>query len=243
MTVTVIGYLSLIVLLYAIIAKNLNILLFAAVFFSGFSGSSVFYIESIKFSLQPSFFFFICFFLFTFFGKKHKICIGIPFIVFFAFCLINSFLPLILNGKVVIMNQDGDYTNLKYSISNIAHLLYLLLDIIFLNTVLVRCKTETIYRGCIKAFKLGLGAVALVCIYQIVAFKFGFEFDAIFRQDYFHGNVQGSRIYGPCGEASMLCYYMVAGIMFLILEKKDISDILLSIVLFVLGIYSKSSTF
>lgn len=243
MTVTVIGYLSIIVLLYAIVAKNLNVLLYAAVFFSGFSGSSVFYVEAIEFSLQPSFFFFICFFISTFFGREHKIGIGMPFIIFFAFCLVNSFLPLILNGKVVIMNQDGEYTDLTYSVSNIAHLLYLLLDLMFLNAVLVRCKTQAVCRGCIKAFKLGLWAVAFVCLYQIAAFKFGFEFDAVFRQDYFHGNVQGSRIYGPCGEASMLCYYIVAGMMFVILEKKDVTDILLAAVLFILGIYSKSSTF
>lgn len=243
MTVTVIGYMSIIVLFYAVISKKINTLLFAAIFFSGFSGSSVLYFESIGFSLQPSFFFFLCYFLLAYFNRKINVNIGVPFILFFAFCFLNSFFPLFLKDKVILMTQDGDYEPLRYSVSNIAHILYLLLDLVFLNTLIANLQSKDMYKGCIKAYRLGLWAVAMVCLYQIVAFKFGLAFDSIFRQDYFHGNVQGFRIYGPCGEASMLCYYTVTGIMFLIIEKKNFADILLIAILFILGIYTKSSTF
>lgn len=92
-----------------------------------------------------------------------------------------------------------------------------------------------------RYYLIGIEMVCAVTIYQIVCFKIGLPFDELFRQNP-HGNIQGTRIYGPCIEASMLAYYLLTALPLCIRSKKARSLLLLGIVI-LLGIYSFSSTF
>ena len=61
MEFTIIGIVAVLVVLFAIFKQKKDILLYAAVFFTGFTGSSVINISGV--SIQPSYFFFILYFI------------------------------------------------------------------------------------------------------------------------------------------------------------------------------------
>ncbi|WP_147387543.1 hypothetical protein [Anaeroplasma bactoclasticum] len=150
---------------------------------------------------------------------------------------------ILQNQEIIILNQKDQYANLKFSVSNIIHVGYLGICYLF-YTLLINKRTRLNLRGSLyKAYRLGVIAIILICLYQILAFQFNLPFDIIFRQST-HGNVQGSRLYGPCGEASMLSYYLAPSLFLMLLNikkyKKDMIWIALGILI---GVLCYSSTF
>ncbi len=242
MEVTFLGVVAVIVTFAALMLHQVNILLFAAVFFSGFTGASVINIG--RFSLQPAFYYFILYFLFSLFTKRsYKVRLNKLLIVFFVYCVLSITTPMILGGSdIILMGQAGKYIPLRFSGSNIIHIGYLFFDLLFLNALLRFKNDAAMGRKLLKVFKWGFYAVVLVCLYQLVAFRLDLPFDALFRQG-IHGNVQGTRLYGPCIEASMLCYYLVPAIFVTLQNSAKWWEYIFVGIACVLGISSMSSTF
>ena len=242
MEITFLGYIAILLTVYVLFFKRSIYFIYFAIFFSGFSGSSVINIST--FSLQPSFYFSILYFIAQLF-KPNRLAVrlDVSLIIFFAYCAVSVIFPLIYSSKgIVIMNQEGDYVSLAFSQSNVIHIVYLLFDILFLNSLMRYKNNEQFFDGCKVWFKRGLIAVIFICIYQYFAFTFDLEFDALFRQGV-HGNVQGTRLYGPCDEASMLCYYLVPAILIVAQGARGIKDIIIIISAIAIGLLTKSSTF
>lgn len=240
MEITILGYLAILLTIIILIFGKRLMFLYAAVFFSGFSGASI--INVLGNSIQPSFYFLAIYcVLIAFSSNKLKIRIDSRLIIFFCYCLISLLNTLIFNN-VEIMNQDGKYSLNVFSISNLIHILYLFIALLFFNELLRYTNNEHVKSKFVKIYKLGLFSVILICLYQILAFKFDLPFDVLFRQNP-NGNVQGNRLYGPCIEASMLCYYLLPSMLLVFLTRQGIFDWLLIISSFFLGISTMSSTF
>lgn len=247
MEITILGFISVLIIFFAFLKQKKEILLYAAVFFCGFTGSSVINISTV--SIQPSYLFFFLYFIVIFYQalvstKKKRIEFPRLFTIFLIYCTLTIGMCLIFqNQEIIILNQKGKYENLSFSISNIIHIGYLGMCYLF-YTVLINKRTQLNLRGSLyKAYRLGLIAVILICFYQLLAFQFNLPFDIIFRQGV-HGNVQGSRLYGPCIEASMLSYYLAPSLFLMVLNiknyKRDIIWISLGVVI---GVLCYSSTF
>lgn len=242
MEITFIGYIALLLTVFFVVKGNWMMFLYAAVFFSGFSGSSVINIATI--SLQPAYYFFFCY-LFTqiISGKKFAIRLQPTLTLFYIYCVISIVFPILYkNQAIIIMNQDGAYANLAFSVSNIGQIIYLTIDLLFLNSLIKYNGNELVKINLLKSFKWGFYAVLLVCVYQFFAFRFGWEFDYFFRQSV-HGNVQGTRLYGPCDEASMLCYYLVPAMLIVFQTKAGWQDSVALLFATGIGVITKSSTF
>jgi hypothetical protein len=98
---------------------------------------------------------------------------------------------ILQNQDIIILNQKDHYANIKFSVTNIIHVGYLGICYLF-YTLLINKRTRLNLRGSFyKAYRLGVIAIILFCLYQILAFQFNLPFDIIFRQST-HGNVQGS---------------------------------------------------
>lgn len=242
MEITFLGWLALILTLVFIINKDVKLFLYSAVFFSGFSGASVLNIAS--FSLQPSYYFFIIYFICSLLlNFKLEVRLDKALIIFLGYCFISVLFPFIYkNSNITIMDQEGAYSLLKFSISNIVHISYLLFVLLFLNSLLKYKNQKIVVGNILKSYKLGFFAVILICIYQFISFKFGWEFDYFFRQGV-HGNIQGTRLYGPCDEASMLCCYLIPSMLFVWQNRKNLIDIIAIIVSLFIGFSTRSSTF
>ena len=242
MQITYLGYFCILLTIIFLVLKKDKYFLYSAIFFSGFSGSSV--INVAAFSFQPSYYFFTIYFVLGFFlNRSIGLRIDLSLLIFVAYCCISIVFPLFLENKeIIIIDQDGFYTPLKFSFHNITQLIYLLFCVFFLNNILKYSNDIQVATGCIKSFKYGFYAVILICIYQMIAFYFSLPFDDFFRQGV-HGNVQGTRIYGPCIEASMLCYYLVTAIIVVWQMREGIWDYLFMILSLWIGILSASSTY
>lgn len=160
---------------------------------------------------------------------------------------------------IYLMGQDGEYIYLKFSMSNVIHIGYLFLGF-FTFTEITTIKNNMLQKNDIggtkndtskykdllerfyKYYKVGLYAVILICIYQIFAFKINLPFDELFRQGV-NGNIQGTRLYGPCVEASMLCYYLVPSLLLVWINEKNIVDYIFLILGCMIGFMTYSSTF
>lgn len=240
MEVTFLGYIALILTLYVIFFKRSIYFLYFAIVFSGFSGSSV--INVLGVSVQPSYYFFIIYFISRLF-KSQSIKLDWSLSLFLFYCIISIVFPLIYEKeRIILMDQSGKYTELRFSYSNIIHVLYLLMDVLFLSTLLKYKGNRFIVSKFVGYFKIGLWLVIIVCLYQLAAFQFGLEFDRYFRQSV-HGNVQGTRLYGPCIEASMLSYYLIPAIFIVAQNTKDWKDTVLIVAAIIIGLISRSSTF
>lgn len=245
MEITFLGYIAIIVTIIALILKNADILLYAAIFCCGFTGASVANFETT--SLQPAFYFLILYLICYFVGailKMHPFEVKIDKILaaFFVYSLVSIVFPVLFGGKdVIVLTQAGKYAPLAFSMSNIVHIGYLFFDLLFLNVLLSTGdkRKRGIYYRC---FKWGFYAVVLICMYQYVAFRFDLPFDVLFRQGV-HGNVQGDRLYGPCIEASMLCYYLVPVIFVILQSKPKIWDYFFVAMAIIVGALTMSSTF
>ena len=242
MEITLLGYICFVsIILILLLQKNIY-LMYAAVFFSGFSGSSVINVSS--FSLQPSYLFFFVFLVFELLQqKKLKIRINTLFFLFILYCIATVIFPFFLSDeKIEIMNQDGEYVRLGFSSSNITQIAYLLFCAVFLNYILKYKNKDKLSGNIIKSFNYGFYAVVAICLYQIIAFRFNLPFDKLFRQSV-HGNIQGTRIYGPCIEASMLCYYLITALIVVLQTGKGVLRCVFSVLSVFIGIYTYSSTY
>ncbi len=234
------GYICIAIALASLICRNKYLLLYAAVFLSGFTGSSVVTING-DISIQPSY---ILFFIYALFSVKDifKAKFDPVYLIFLVYCIIGSFLPALLsNNDIVVMLQNGKYGAVSYSTSNLIHVLYLSFTFVFF-AYLTAIKKDKIKSRIFKAYKYGLFAFILVVVYQIFAFEFDLPFDEIFRQNV-DGNIQGTRLYGPCGEASMMAYYLAPSLLFLWISKDSVFDLIMFFVGSILGFLSCSSTF
>lgn len=242
MEFTIFTVIVIILSLVFILQRRAECFLYAAIFFSGYSGTSV--LNIFGFSLQPSFFFVIVYVAWRLIASRrivYRISGLLP--VFFIYCAVSVFFPFFFRGSdLTIINQDGIYVPIGWSLSNITQLLYLLFDFIFLNELLRFQGSERVKNNFVRYFICGLLSVELICIYQVIAFRFGLPFDSLFRQSV-HGNVQGTRLYGPCIEASMLCYYLIPAIVIVFRHRQHWMDILLIPVAILIGLATESSTF
>lgn len=242
MEITIFTIIVLILSLVFVLQRRVDYFLYASIFFSGYTGTSV--LNIYDFSLQPSFYFVIIYLLIRLFsGKKFSYRLFGLAGVFFVYCAISTVFPLFINNpSLMIMNQEGFYTPVKWSLSNYTQLFYLLFDLLFLNELFVFSKQTNAKIRMVNSFKYGLISVELICIYQIVAFNFNFPFDMLFRQSV-HGNIQGTRLYGPCIEASMLCYYLIPAMIIVFQNRKNLWDYLILVVALFIGFLTESSTF
>lgn len=241
MTITLLGYVSILLTVFFLVKRKPEYFLYSSIFFCGWTGASIVNLGDLP--IQPSFYFFIIYFLLSFRFTVKKVGIPILLSVFMIYCGITLIFPLLLqNNNIEIMKQNGEYGYLKFSISNISQYAYLILDFLFLRVLLKNKNNETINNNIIKWYKFGFYSVIAICIYQILAFELDLPFDVLFRQSP-HGNVQGNRIYGPTIEASMLCYYLVPSIFFMILLKPTKYEWIAVVLGMLLGLYSFSSTF
>lgn len=240
MEITFLGYIAVLLTILYLVLRKRDMFLYTAVFFSGFSGSSVLNIAGG--SIQPSFFFFMMFFLLT---LRHNLTVRLDgrLILFFVYCAISMVFPLIFaHTGVKIIDQEGDLVPLSFSASNVIHILYLLFDLVFLNTLLRYRNDGKVAAGACAAYRYGFYAVVLICFYQMLAFRFDLPFDEIFRMGA-HGNIQGTRLYGPCDEASMLCYYLVPSILFCLQTKRSLLSVCFAFSGILIGVLTESSTF
>lgn len=251
--ITFIGYICIALTIYSLIKFDKNYLLLYAIFFSGFTGSSV--ISLSDHSLQPSFYFVILYFLLfsieLIIGRR-KIKKGsffVPFLFFILYCLITIIFPFILsNENIYLSKQNGENYYLRFTLSNLVHIVYLFICF-FVFTVLTynaNLKTKNhinlTKNKIINYYRYGFYVVILICLYQIFSFKYNLPFDIFFRQS-IHGNVQGNRLYGPCIEASMLCYYLVPTIFLLMIGRKSKLDYIFIFLAIYIGFLTQSSTF
>ena len=237
--ITIMGYFCLFIVILSVCLRNKYLLLYSSVFFSGFSGSSVLNIGDV--SIQPSYFLFIIFMIASLY-KIRDIKIDKIYLIFLSYCIISTIFPLFLKDKnIIVQTQSNGYASVGYSISNFIHVGYLIFTFIFF-ICLINVRNDKIKMNIYKAFKYGIFAFIFVTLYQVFAFKYNLPFDEIFRQGV-NGNIQGTRLYGPCGEASMMAYYLAPSLLFLWIEKKNKFDVIMFFVGTVLGIITKSSTF
>lgn len=244
MSITFLGYiiipLGIILLLF-----RPRYLLYISVLLCGFSGASVINFDTIGFSVQPSYYTAILWIVSEIF-HKHKLKYKMPksMIAFIMLILISLLMPVIFEGKIYRMDIDSQVTLLKFSTANITQTTYFIFCIVFfvfISDYMKKRPNEV--EKIINIYFWGVYIVCLVTIYQIFAFKYNLTFNDIFRNG-IHGNIQGTRIYGPCGEASMLAYYLITGLTICWRAKaKIIHRVVCFIMLLVLGIMSYSSTF
>lgn len=226
-------------------------LVYCILLFCGFSGASIITFNAIGASVQPAYYLALLWIFHRCFGKgdsKLKISVFREnkwLCIFMAMATLSIIMPLLLPDDISVINVDGEITSLSFSSSNITQLLYLWFCFVFyifyvdhLGTI----KSIEGYERNIVFFILGVSLVCIVTIYQIIAFRYDLPFDVLFRQSV-HGNVQGSRIYGPCIEASILCYYLVSALPICIRWKKRKGAFAVTIAAIIIGIYSFSSTF
>ena len=242
MEITFLGWVAIIITLVALSLKKANILLFSALFFSGFSGASVLNFGGD--SLQPSFYFFGLYFLISFYRiDRTEIRIDKLLLAFFGYCAVSMIFPVLFgSNNVLVMGQEGTYIPLAFSKYNVLHICFLLFDLLFLNALLGYQHDAKMKRQLLNSFKWGFYAVVLVCLYQIVAFRFHLPFDSLFRQGA-NGNVQGTRLYGPCVEASMLCYYLIPAMYVVLQDKPKWWECIFVLAALAVGIMTYSSTF
>ena len=242
MEITIFSVIVLILSLVFILQRRVECFLYAAIFFSGYSGTSV--LNVFGFSLQPSFFFVIIYAVWRLIASKrieYRLSGLLP--VFFVYCIISVAFPLFIHDTdLMIIGQDGVAVPIRLSISNFTQLLYLLVDFVFLNALLRFRESEQIKNNFIKYFIYGLLSVELICAYQTLAFRFDLPFDSLFRQSV-HGNIQGDRLYGPCIEASMLCYYLIPAIAIVFRYRKNWFGTALILGAILIGLATQSSTF
>ena len=242
MEITVFTGVAIVITLIFAIQRKMEYSIFASVFFSGFTGTSVLNVGG--FSLQPSFYFGIVYLIYRCFtARRFTIRLPLSALVFLIYCICSAFFPIFFgqSGELV-MNQEGLYVPIRLTSSNFTQILYLLFDFVFLNALLAFQNDAHRKAQFVRVFKAGLLCVELICCYQIIAFSLDLPFDILFRQSV-HGNVQGMRLYGPCVEASMLCYFLVPAIAIVFQNRRNAFDFFLITLATVLGVLTRSSTF
>ena len=223
-------------------------LLILALLFAGFSGSAICIIGDL--GIQPSYYFvMLCFAKQILLAKKIKIQKSLIkdnryLVLFVMLGVLSLIMPLTFAKGISVMNVDGVITSVSFSSSNITQLMYLIFCVLFYFYFVKIIEKNSYERNMeiTKWYIAGVYFAIIVSTYQIFAIKYGLPFDELFRQSP-HGNVQGTRIYGPCIEASMLCYYLVSALPVMVRFKKGIINWIMMALNVGLGVYSFSSTY
>lgn len=246
MAITLIGYLLIPIGVFLFFFRPTKWLFYGSVIFSGFSGTAIMIIGG-DLGLQPSYFFALLWMIKVVCKKnslikdyKHQ---SKPLIIFMFIATTSILMAKIKSGNITIMNVDGKIDSLGFTTWNITQLAYLWFS--FLYYYFIICYYRNVDSNVLKnvkdCFLLGVFLVCVITVYQVLAFQINLPFDVIFRQNV-HGGIQGRRVYGPCLEASMLCYYIVCALPLAIRAGKWWSVPLVLLIGFI-GIYSYSSSF
>lgn len=228
-------------------------LLYATILFMGFTGASIINIGS-ELSIQPSYFLgmmFILKHLLNVLKNKKIVKPSNILVIFLIICLCSIVMPILVkNDGVIVIDQDNKYSQVEFSSKNITQLIYLFYCFVFYwITKDYFNEYPEKKKDTIKILIYGSILVAILGLYQELAYVLGLEFDKIFRSGV-HGNVQpyGSftRIYSTTIESSMLAYY-IAPIIVLLLCLNDNNIIkhkyLVLFLLIIVGICTISTTF
>lgn len=190
-------------------------ILYATIFFMGFTGASIVTINN-DLSIQPSYYLamiFIIKHIITIANKKKIVKPNILLCIFIFICIASLIMPsLVQNQNVYVINQDDVNTTVKFTTQNLTQLMYILYCFVFYWMVKDYMNTRPdIVDTSIKVLIYGAIFVCILGIYQEMAYVMNWEFDKIFRSG-IHGNIQpyGSfvRIYSTAIEPSMLAYYI-----------------------------------
>ena len=226
-------------------------LMYTILLFMGFTGSSIVNIGNL--SIQPVYYLGIIFIVkqaVNIIKNKRKLEVNKLILIFIILCVCSILMPKIVECmNIQIINQDGELTNAVFTSHNITQLMYLIYCFIFYNAMADYLKQNTQeIKNTIKYMIIGVVVVAVLGLYQELAYIFNLPFDTIFRSNV-NGNVQpyGSfvRIYSTTIEPSMLAYYLVAMLALIIsIPEENIKHKYLIIALILLvGFGSTSSTF
>lgn len=230
---------------------NNKYLMYATLLLIGFTGSSIVNIGDL--SIQPGYYLgtiFIIKQVIDIIKNKRKLEINKLMLIFIILCVCSIIMPKIVEWmNIQVINQDGELTNATFTSHNITQLMYLIYCFIFYiaMTDYLKQNTEEM-KNAINYLIIGVVVVAVLGIYQELAYIFNLPFDIIFRSNV-NGNVQpyGSfvRIYSTTIEPSMLAYYLVAMLALIIsIPEENIKHKYLIIALILLvGFGSTSSTF
>lgn len=242
MEITLLGYFAIVLTIIFLLFNRVNNFLYAAIFFSGYTGSSVLNVAGV--TLQPAFYFFSVYFAVRLMqGERFKIRLDPLLMVFAGYCVLSILFPIILSGEnIITLNQDVGLERVYFRSSHIIHICYLIFNLVFLNTLLSKSSDKVVADRLLFAYRWGFISVVAICIYQIFAFRYNLPFDVLFRQSV-HGNIQGNRIYGPCIEASMLCYYLIPSVLIVLNKRRSWVDIAAVLGAIAVGVISRSSTF
>lgn len=231
-------------------------LLWLTIALSGFTGSSLFTISGL--AVQPSYYLAALWMVQQLIRNKGKIkicCVNVlrPLMVFGVIAVVSLIMPILLTNEVKIMNVDANIENLHFSSSNITQLMYLMFVFaffVFLSGYMSKDsdRKDNVY----KAFVFGIFVIAAVTLYQIIAYRLDLPFDPIFKTAMLRDAPStfkektifwDKRISGPCLEASMLAYYLVAALPVSWRISNIKSKYILTVYLIIVGIITKSSTF
>ena len=230
---------------------NNKYLMYATLLLIGFTGSSIVNIGDL--SIQPGYYLgtiFIIKQVIDIIKNKRKLEINKLMLIFIILCVCSIIMPKIVEWmNIQVINQDGELTNATFTSHNITQLMYLIYCFIFYiaMTDYLKQNTEEM-KNAINYLIIGVVVVAVLGIYQELAYIFNLPFNIIFRSNV-NGNVQpyGSfvRIYSTTIEPSMLAYYLVAMLALIIsIPEENIKHKYLIIALILLvGFGSTSSTF
>lgn len=248
MNITLMGYVLIPIGLLFLIFKPNNLLYFS-VLFCGFSGSAIINVGENGFSIQPSYWFGMLWLFYLAIRKNFVYRVSnvrrrqVLLYAFVIYCVASLIFPLFFEGKVYVENVDGVYELLRFRGTNITQTLYLIFCFLFYLGLLTYVNpNKELKNGVAKYYVYGLIFTCVVTTYQVIALRYSFPFDEIFRQCV-HGNVQGNRIYGPCIEASMLAYYLVASLPITVRLANPVLKYGLCLWILAIGIYSYSSSF
>lgn len=231
---------------------NIRYLVYLVIFFAGFTATSVYNFGNI-YGLQPSYYFALLFILKYGFMIMRKGRMYKPNNLLSLFMIISvlSFLLLavVKTRDVMIINQQGIYTNVVFNIKNITQLLTLIFCFVvywFMKDYFSNHPQEISVS--IKILVYSAVLIGILGFYQELAYIKGWSFDPIFRNG-LHGNVQpyGSfvRVYAVAGEPSMLAYFLAPIFALLLSVPKQTIKHRVAIILFILvsGVITTSTTF
>lgn len=250
MKIEILGYFIIPLGLILACLKN-KYLLYTILIFIGFTGASIIRIGDL--SIQPAYYLggiFIIKQMIDILKNKRKVRINKFIIIFMIICICSIIMPKLIEGmNIEIIDQNGQIADAKFTSHNITQLMYIIYCFIFFVVIkdyISQNKGEI--KNIIKFMLIGVVVVAILGIYQELAYIYNWPFDIMFRSN-IHGNVQpyGSfvRIYSTTIEPSILAYYLVP--MFALIATINDKSIkykylILTLILFV-GFGSTSSTF
>lgn len=255
MYVTLVGYIILPLGIFFFFLPG-EALLATTIVLSGFTGTSVAVVGG--FSLQPCYYLAILWVIQLFIRRKFNLILPsrdilIPLVVFCSVAFASLIMTFILEEKVTIMNVDSQIEQLHFSKSNITQLVYLIfVSGFFLVLSGYMSNNKELEVFVFKSYITGIALVCIVTIYQIIAYRLNLPFDPIFKTALIRDSISKNageliywdkRVSGPCLEASMLAYYLVAALPLCTKIKSWVIRYLVIACIFFIGVLSLSSTF